>query len=89
MKVTEKWQDLSDGKRQTVGQLVVDTWLKTARTLEVFLVAGEMEETDGIVLKGSGQEFREAIFQRSPDDKIVALWQPRSGLLLLDSEAGA
>ena len=35
VKVTQKWQELPDSKRQTIGQLVVDTWLKTAQTLQV------------------------------------------------------
>ena len=85
VKVTEKWQELSDSKRQTVGQLVVDTWLKTAQTLEVLQTS---EATNGIVLKESGQQFQEVILQRLPDDKTVATWKPGTGLQLFDPEAG-
>ncbi len=85
VKVTEKWQELSDTKRQTVGQLVVDTWLKTAQTLEVLQTS---EETDDIVLKASGQQFQEVLIQRVPDDKIVATWKPGAGLELFEPQAG-
>ena len=85
VKVTEKWQELSDSKRQTVGQLVVDTWLKTAQTLEVLQTS---EETDDIVLKASGQQFQEVLIQRAPDDKIVATWKPGAGLELFEPQAG-
>ncbi len=85
VKVTEQWQELSDSKRQTVGQLVVDTWLKTAQTLEVLQTS---EETDDIVLKASGQQFQEVLIQRVPDDKIVATWKPGAGLELFEPQAG-
>jgi len=89
VKVTEKWQELSEAKRQTVGQLVVDTWLKTAQTLEVLQVSGEMEETDDVVLKESGQQFQEVLIQGLPDGTTVATWKPGTGLQLLDAQAGA
>ena len=85
VKVTEKWQELSDTKRQAVGQLVVDTWLKTAQTLQVLQTS---EETDAVVLKASGQQFQEVRIQRWPDDAIVAIWKPGAGLELFEPQVG-
>ncbi|HKA53370.1 MAG TPA: hypothetical protein VKJ47_06875 [Candidatus Binatia bacterium] len=73
-KVTEKWQELSDEKRKTVAQLVVDTWLENGRALHV-LTAGE--QPDEIVLK------------RLPDDQTVAAWKPATGLQLFVPQVGA
>lgn len=86
VKVTEKWQELSDSKRQTVGQLVVDTWLKTGQTLQVLQTS---EETDDVVLQASGQPFQEVLIKRWPDEKTVATWKPGTGLQLLDPQAEA
>ncbi len=85
VKVTEKWQELSDSKRQTVGQLVVDTWLKTGQILQILQTS---EETDEVVLKASGQKFQEILIQRLPDDKTVAVWKPTTGLQLFDPQTG-
>jgi hypothetical protein len=85
VKVTEKWQELSDSKRHTVGQLIVDTWLKTAQTLQILQTS---KETGDVVLEASGQTFQEILIQRLPDDKTVAAWKPTIGLQLFDHQAG-
>jgi hypothetical protein len=74
IKVTEKWQELSDGKRQTVAQLVVDTWFENGQTLKLLQSKNELEE---IILK------------RLPDDQTVATWKPSTGVVLLAPQAGA
>lgn len=85
VKVTEKWQELSDGKRHTFGQLIVDTWLKTGQTLQILQTS---KETDEVVLQASGQKFEEILIQRLPDDRTVAAWKPAIGLQLFDPQAG-
>jgi hypothetical protein len=73
IKVTEKWQELSDEKRQTVANLVVDTWFENGQTLKLLNSKDELEE---IVLK------------RLPDDQTVATWKPSTGVVLFASQAG-
>jgi hypothetical protein len=74
VKVTEKWQELSDDKRQTIANLVVDTWIENGRALK-FLT--------------SGDELEEIVIKRLPDDKTVAAWKPLTGVQLFKPEAGA
>ncbi|MBI3245107.1 MAG: hypothetical protein HYZ50_01225 [Deltaproteobacteria bacterium] len=74
VKVTEKWKDLSDDKRKTVANLVVDTWIGNSQALRLLNSRDEMEE---IVIK------------RLPEDETVASWKPATGVLLMAPEAGA
>jgi hypothetical protein len=74
VKVTEKWQELSDEKRQTIANLVVETWFENGQTLKLLQSKDELEE---IVLK------------RLPDDQTVATWKPSTGVVLLAPQAGA
>jgi hypothetical protein len=74
VKVTEKWQELSDDKRKTVADLVVNTWVETSQALRLFSSKDELEE---IVLK------------RLPDDQTVAAWKPATGVQLFTPQAGA
>jgi len=67
VKVTQKWQELSDDKRQTVAQLVVDTWLDNGRALH---------------LLDSERDVDEIIIKRLPDDETVATWKPSTGVQL-------
>ena len=73
-KVTEKWQSLSDDKRKTVAQLVVDTWIKNGQAFRVF---GARDEVEEIVLK------------QLPEDRTVAAWKPSTGVQLFDPQGGA
>lgn len=74
VKVTEKWKELSDDKRKTVTNLVVDTWIGNSQALRLLNSRDEMEE---IVIK------------RLPEDETVASWKPATGVLLVAPEAGA
>jgi hypothetical protein len=74
VKVTEKWRDLSDDKRKTVANLVVDTWIENGLALHLLNSKDEMEE---VVLK------------RLPDDQTVAAWKPATGVQLFAPQAGA
>jgi hypothetical protein len=74
VKVTEKWQELSDEKQKTVAQLVVDTWLENGRALHLLKTD---EEPDEIVIK------------RLPDDQTVAAWKPATGVQLFAAQVGA
>lgn len=74
VKVTEKWQDLSEDKRKTVAQLVVDTWLENGRALHLLT---------------SGEELEEIVLKRLPDDQTVAAWKPATGLQLFAPQVGA
>lgn len=74
VKVTEKWKDLSDDKRKTVANLVVDTWLEHGKTLQV--------------LK-SQEELEEVVIKRLPDEQTVAAWKPATGVQLFSPQAGA
>jgi hypothetical protein len=74
VKVTEKWQELSDDKRKTVTQLVVDTWLENGRALHLLT---------------SGEDVEEIVLKRLPDDQTVAAWRPASGVQLFTPQAGA
>jgi hypothetical protein len=73
-KVTEKWRSLSDDKRQTVAQLVVDTWIENGQALRLFNSRDEIEE---IVLK------------QLPEDQTVAAWAPSTGVQLFKPQGGA
>src|SRR5262245_36821755 len=74
VKVTEKWKELSDDKRKTVAQLVVDTWLENGRALH---------------LLNSGEELDEIVLKRLPDDQTVAAWKPATGVQLFAAQVGA
>lgn len=74
VKVTEKWQDLSEDKRKTVAQLVVDTWLENGRALHLLT---------------SGEELEEIVLKRLPDDQTVAAWKPATGMQLFAPQVGA
>jgi hypothetical protein len=74
IKVTEKWRELSDDKRKTVAQLVVDTWLENGKALH---------------LLKSGDELDEIIIKRLPEDETVATWRPSTGVLLTSTRVGA
>jgi hypothetical protein len=74
VKVTEKWQDLSEDKRKTVAQLVVDTWLENGRALHLLV---------------SGEELEEIVLKRLPDDETVANWKPATGVQLVAPQVGA
>jgi len=73
-KVTEKWQSLSEDKRKTVAQLVVDTWIENSQALRLLSSRDEMEE---IVLK------------QLPEDQTVAAWKPSTGVQLFHPQGGA
>ncbi len=74
VKVTEKWKDLSDDKRKTVTNLVVDTWIGNGQALRLF---------------NSREEMEEIIIKRLPEDETVATWKPTTGVSLVAPEAGA
>jgi hypothetical protein len=74
VKVTEKWKDLSDDKRKTVANLVVDTWIENSQALRLFHSRDEMEEV---------------VIKRLPDDLTVANWKPATGVQLFDPQTGA
>lgn len=73
-KVTEKWQSLSEDKRKTIAQLVVDTWIENGQALRIFDSRDEVEE---IVLK------------QLPEDQTVAAWKPSTGIQLFNPQGGA
>ena len=73
-KVTEKWLSLSEDKRKTVAQLVVDTWIENGQALRLFSSRDEVEE---IVLK------------QLPEDHTVAAWKPSTGIQLFTPQGGA
>lgn len=73
-KVTEKWKDLSDEKRQTVAKLIVDTWIENGRALHIL---------------NSGDELEEVVIKQLPDDQTVAAWKPTTGVQLFAQQAGA
>ena len=64
-KVTEQWQGLSDDKRATVTQLIVDTWVQHAQALQFITVRDDMEEV---------------VIKRVSDDRTVAAWKPATGV---------
>jgi hypothetical protein len=74
IKVTEKWKDLSDDKRKTVTDLVVNTWIETGRALH---------------LLKSGEDLEEIVLKSLPDDQTVAAWRPTTGVQLFAPQAGA
>jgi hypothetical protein len=74
VKVTEKWQDLSEDKRKTVTNLVVNTWIENSQALRLMSSRDEMEEV---------------VIKRLPDDQTVANWKPSTGVQLFDPQAGA
>ena len=74
VKVTEKWQELSDDKRTTITNLVVDTWVQNGQTLH---------------LLSSREELEEIVLKRLPDDQTVAAWKPSTGVQLFLPQAGA
>lgn len=74
VKVTEKWQELSEDKRKTVTNLVVDTWIENSQALQLLKSRDEMEEV---------------IIKRLPDDSTVANWKPAMGIQLFEPQAGA
>lgn len=73
-KVTEKWQELSDDKRQTVVKLIVDTWVENGKTLKIF---------------SSGDELQEVTIKQLPNDEPVASWKPTTGVQLATTQTGA
>jgi hypothetical protein len=73
-KVTEKWQGLSDEKRQTVVKLIVDTWIENGKTLKIFT---------------SGDELQEVTIKQLPNDEPVAAWKPTTGVQLFATQTGA
>ena len=64
-KVTEQWQGLSDDKRATVTQLIVDTWVQHAQALQFITARDDMEEV---------------VIKRVSDDQTVAAWKPATGV---------
>ena len=74
VKVTEKWQELSDDKRTTITNLVVDTWVQNGQTLH---------------LLNSREELEEVVLKRLPDDQTVAAWKPATGVQLFLPQTGA
>jgi hypothetical protein len=64
-KVTEQWQGLSDDKRATVTQLIVDTWVQHAQALQFITARDDMEEV---------------VIKRVSDDRTVAAWKPVTGV---------
>jgi len=73
-KVTEKWRTLSEDKRKTVAQLVVDTWIENGQALRIF---------------GSRDEVEEIVLKQLPEDQTVAAWKPATGVQLFDPQGGA
>jgi hypothetical protein len=67
VKVTEKWQELSEDKRKTVANLVVDTWVENGKALHVLKTK---------------EELQEVVIKRLPDDQTVAAWKPATGVQL-------
>jgi hypothetical protein len=73
-KVTEKWQGLSDEKRQTVVKLIADTWIENGKMLKIFT---------------SGDELQEIVIKQIPSETAVALWKPATGVQLMSAQIGA
>jgi hypothetical protein len=73
-KVTEKWQGLSDDKRQTVVKLIADTWIENGKMLKIFT---------------SGDELQEIVIKQLPSEEAVALWKPTTGVRLMAAQIGA
>lgn len=73
-KVTEKWQTLSDDKRQTVVKLIADTWIENSKTLKIFT---------------SGDELQEVVIKQLPNEEAVASWKPTTGVQLVSPQTGA
>jgi hypothetical protein len=67
-KMTAEWQTLSDDKRTTVVQVIVDTWAQHAETLKILTSRDEMEEV---------------VIKRVADDQTVATWKPAVGVQLM------
>lgn len=74
VKVTEKWKELSEDKRKTVANLVVDTWVENSQTLH---------------LLNSRDELEEVVIKRLPEDVTVANWKPATGVQLFEPQSGA
>ncbi|MCS6924484.1 MAG: hypothetical protein NZ578_01150 [Candidatus Binatia bacterium] len=74
VKVTEKWQGLSEDKRKTVTNLVVDTWVENGKALQVLR---------------SKEELEEVVIKRLPDDQTVASWKPATGVQLFSPQREA
>ncbi len=66
-KVTEKWKELSDDKRQTIVKLIADTWIENAKTLKILT---------------SGDDVQEVVIKQLPSDESVASWKPATGVQL-------
>ena len=64
-KVTEKWQGLSDDKRATVVQLIVDTWVQRGQALKFITSSDDMEDV---------------VIKRVSNDQTVATWKPATGV---------
>jgi len=73
-KVTEKWQELSDDKRQTVVKLITDTWIENGKMLKIFT---------------SGDEVQEVVIKQLPNEEAVASWKPTTGVQLVSPHTGA
>ncbi len=74
VKVTAKWQELSEDKRKTVANVVVDTWVEHGKALRVLNAKEELEEV---------------VIKRLPDDQTVAAWKPATGLQLFSPQSEA
>jgi hypothetical protein len=72
-KVTEQWQGLSDDKRATVTQLIVDTWVRHAQALQFITARDDMEEV---------------VIKRVSDDQTLATWKPATGVLVVNPQPG-
>ncbi len=83
VKVTEKWKTLSESRQKDLAQLLVDTWLKTGQALEVLHTS---QETPDVLIRASGELFREIVIQRLPDEQTVAAWKPATGVQLFDPQ---
>ncbi|MSQ47481.1 MAG: hypothetical protein EXR78_03680 [Deltaproteobacteria bacterium] len=67
-KVTEKWKELSDDKRQTIVKLIADTWIENAKMLKIFT---------------SGDEMQKVEIKQLPSEESVASWKPATGVQLV------
>lgn len=85
VKVTEEWKKLSETKRQTVAQLVVDTWIKNGQALKLLQTA---EDSQDLLIGASGDKFQEIVIQGLPDDQTVAAWKPATGLQIFETQIG-
>jgi len=70
-KVTEKWQELSDDKRQTIVKLIADTWIENGKMLKIFT---------------SGDEVQEVMIKQLASEEAVATWKPTTGVQLVSSQ---